>query len=189
MISFLKKYGFFTYGKVIPGLTIHGKPAPYPVINERAVRAGAGIMFALALFAVSRAYYLSDYTALKFVVGLFFIDFLMKVIVGTRFSPIGTVANWIVRNQTHEYIGVIQKRFAWGIGLLLSSVMSLLLFFLGVTGPVNLTICSICLTVMFMETSFGICIGCKIYNALLSAGIISTPEYRPACPGNVCAIE
>jgi cysteine desulfurase / selenocysteine lyase len=39
------------FGKVIPNLKIHGKPANYPVFNERAVRAGAGIILILAAFA------------------------------------------------------------------------------------------------------------------------------------------
>jgi hypothetical protein len=34
----------FQCGEVIPGLKINGKPAPYPVMNERAVRATAGLM-------------------------------------------------------------------------------------------------------------------------------------------------
>jgi len=32
-------------GQIIPGLEIAGKPAPYGVLNERAIRATAGIMF------------------------------------------------------------------------------------------------------------------------------------------------
>jgi len=50
MITKLKRFGFFIYGKTIPGLTIDGKPAPYAVVNEREVRAGAGLMLLMALF-------------------------------------------------------------------------------------------------------------------------------------------
>lgn len=188
VIEKLKQYGFFTYGKTIPGLMIHGKPAPYPVLNERAIRAGAGIMFALGLFAFFHAFYLANFFYLQIFVALFFFDFLMKVVVGVRFSPISILANAIVSGQAPEYVGAIQKRFAWSIGLLLSTTMLILLFVFEVRGWPNLTICGLCLTFMFAESAFGICVGCKMYNALLRMGILKQPEYKPACPGNVCAI-
>ena len=160
----LQKYGFFTYGTVIPGLTLHGQPAPYPVLNERAIRAGAGMMFALGLFAFFQAFYLQEYRFLQVFVLLFFIDFFIKVVIGTRFSPIGRLANLIVRGQTPEYVGAIQKRFAWTIGLILSGTMLVLLFGFGVQGWPNLTICGLCLTFMFMESAFGICIRWNIFH-------------------------
>ncbi len=35
-----------------------------------------------------------------------------------------------------------------------------------VIGPVNLIVCAACLTLMFFESAFGICLGCKLYNVL-----------------------
>jgi hypothetical protein len=186
MFAKLQSLGFFRYGKVIPGLTIHGQPAPYPVLNERAIRAGAGMMFALGLFAFFQAFYLREFQYIQLFVVIFFVDFFIKVIVGTKFSPISNLAQLIVQKQTPEYVGAIQKRFAWSIGLVLSGTMMVLLFGFGVQGWPNLAICALCLTFMFMESAFGICVGCKIYNFLLTKGIISTPEHKPACPGNVC---
>lgn len=189
MIIKLQQYGFFQYGRIIPGLHIHGVVAPYPVLNERAIRAGAGIMFALGVFAFFQAFYLREFLFIQIFVGVFFVDFLMKVVIGTRFSPISIIANWIVRHQAPEYVGAIQKRFAWSIGLVLSGTMLVLLFGFGVQGWPNLVICGVCLGFMFMESAFGICVGCKIYGALLARGVIAQPEVRPACAGNVCAIE
>jgi len=183
-----KKLGFFTYGTIIPGLVIHGTPAPYPVLNERAIRAGAGIMFALGFFAFFQAFYLRDFTYIQVFVVLFFIDFFIKVVVGTKFSPVSYLANLIVRHQTPEYVGAVQKRFAWSIGLLLAGTMMILLFGFGIAGLPNLVICGICLIFMFMESAFGICVGCKMYNGLIGLGIIPAPEFKPACPGNVCAV-
>jgi hypothetical protein len=189
MYETLKQYGFFTYGQTIPGLTIHGKPAPYPVLNERAIRAGAGLMFALGFFAFFQAFYLREFLFIQIFVVIFFLDFFAKVIIGTKFSPISRLASWIVRGQTPEYVGAVQKRFAWSIGLILSGTMLVLLFGFGVQGWPNLLICSLCLTFMFMESAFGICVGCKLYNGLIALGLIAIPEHKPACPGNVCAIE
>ena len=99
------------------------------------------------------------------------------------------VASQIVAAQKPEYVGAIQKRFAWSIGLMLSTVMILLVYVFEITGLPNLIICGICLTFMFMESAFGICVGCTLYGLLLRFKILAEPQYRPACPGNVCAIE
>lgn len=72
MTGALKKKGFFTYGKVIPGLTIFGKPSPYPVLNERAIRAGAGIMFLFGSFSFFQAFYLREFLFIKIFVAIFF---------------------------------------------------------------------------------------------------------------------
>jgi hypothetical protein len=189
MIARLQAKGLFQYGKVIPGLVLHGQPAPYPVLNERAVRAGAGIMFTLGLFAFFHAFYLHNFLYIQILVVVFFVDFIMKVVIGTRFSPISRIANWIVKNQSPEYVGATQKRFAWGIGLTLATTMMILMFGFGIQGVPNLIVCSLCLTFMFLETAFGVCVGCRIYNYLLEKKILPTPEYKPACPGNVCADE
>ena len=176
-------------GTIIPGLMLHGKPAPYPVVNDRAVRAGAGIMLALAVFAFSHAWFVGNYLPLQIVVIVFFVEFLTKAVVGTRFAPVGRLANFIVRKQTPEFVGAVQKRFAWSLGLFMTSLMLVLLFVLEVRGPVNLAVCSLCMAFMYLETSFGVCVGCKIYNGLLALGVLRAPEYKPVCPGNVCAIE
>lgn len=179
----------FKFGTVVPGLVLEGKPAPYPVVNERAVRAGAGILFLLGIFAFFQAFYLQEYFFIQVIVVLFWFDFLAKAVVGTAFSPISQLANWIVRHQRPEYVGAIQKRFAWSIGFGLASVMMILIFGFGIIGVPNLVICSICLVFMFMESAFGICVGCKIYSALLAWGVLKQPEFKPVCPGGVCSIE
>jgi len=176
-------------GVIIPGLQIHGKPAPYPVLNERAIRAGAGIVFLFGIFAFFQAFYLREFMYVEWLVVFVWFDFLMKAVVGTAFSPVSLLANWIVRKQTPDYVGAVQKRFAWSIGLTLATIMMVLIFGFGIMGLPNLVICGVCLTFMFMESAFGICVGCKIYNALITWGIISAPVYKPACAGNVCAIE
>jgi hypothetical protein len=189
MITKLKQFGFFTYGKTIPGLTIDGKPAPYAVVNEREVRAVAGLMLLMALFSFFHGFYLQNFLYLKITVVVFFIEFFIKVVIGTKFSIFGAIARIFVRNQKPDYVGAIQKRFAWALGLLMSTIMIILLLVLDVRGPINLAMCAICITLMFLESSFGICVGCKIYAFLLKHNIIPTPEHKPVCPGNVCSID
>lgn len=179
----------FSFGEIIPGLIIHGKPAPYPVVNEREVRAVAGIMLVIAMFSFFQAFYLQELLYLKVTVIMFLIEFFLKTILGTRFSIFGLIVRPIIKKQAPEYVGAIQKRFAWSLGLIFATTMSLMLFVFGTTGLPNLIMCSICMTLMFLETSFGICVGCAIYGFLIDKKIIKSPEYRPACPGNVCSIE
>lgn len=189
MIKKLKKLGFFQYGKYIPDLKIDGKEAPYLVVNEREVRAGAGIMLVLAIFAVSNAWFDQNYLYLKFLILFFFADFFAKVVLGFDYSPINRVARLIVRKQRPDYVGAIQKRFAWSIGLGVSSLMIFLIYIVGLRGPITASICFVCITLFWLETSFGICIGCKIYYGLMKIGLIKEPVYRPACPGGVCSVK
>ncbi len=45
------------FGRIIPGLKLHGHEATYPVLNERDARAGAGIMLAFASIAFAFAFF------------------------------------------------------------------------------------------------------------------------------------
>jgi hypothetical protein len=112
----------------------------------------------------------------------FFIDFFIRVVINPRYAPTLIMARWMVNNQTAEYVGAPQKRFAWGMGLGLASLMMFLVVLQDVRGPINMISCLICLTLLFLETSFGICIGCKLYN-------VFNKEKAQLCPGNVCAIQ
>jgi hypothetical protein len=49
-----------------------------------------------------------------------------------------------------------------------------------VIGPINMLVCGTCLLLMFFESAFGICIGCKLHNWL-------RPEQAQLCPGGACA--
>lgn len=176
------------YGEVISNLKINGKAAPYPVLNERAVRAGAGLMFVLGFATMMYVVMSRDVSPLRLVIPLFFIDFLLKVFQGPQVSPFGILGGWLVSNQRPEWVGAIQKRFAWSIGLAMASAMMVLVLWLGVRGVVPLVFCGVCLVFMWLETSVGLCVGCKIYSFLLDKRILPEPDVRPACAGGVCQL-
>ncbi len=69
-----------TYGKIIPNLTIDGVPAPYGVVNEREIRAAAGIMLVLGLSAFYGVIYDKNVEFAFWVVLAFWVDFVLKVI-------------------------------------------------------------------------------------------------------------
>jgi hypothetical protein len=51
-----------------------------------------------------------------------------------------------------------------------------------VRGPINMITCLVCLMLLFFETAFGICIGCKLFN-------LFNKEKAQLCPGNVCEVK
>jgi len=177
-----------TYGKIIPNLKIDNQEAPYPVVNEREIRAAAGIMFLIGVIAFAIIFFTKDYTLLYIIVPLFWLDFLLKTVFQPHYSIFGYIASKIVKKQKPEYVGAIQKRFAWSIGLVLATIMMIFAVGVGVRGALPFTICSICLFFMWMESALGICVGCQIYTLLLNKKIFKEPKHRPVCPGGVCEI-
>ena len=151
-----------------------------PVLNEREARAGAGILFLVAIVAFMNAWFMGDFAPTKLVVIGFFADFLIRVFVNPKYAPSLVLGRVAVRKQQPEYVGAPQKRFAWLIGFVLAACMLYLVVLQNVRGPANLIICALCLLLLFFETAFGICIGCAVYN-LFNKG------QAQLCPGGVCA--
>ncbi len=177
------------YGQIIPNLTIHGEPAPYPVVNERGIRATAGLMFVVGFSTFWYIFLTKDYTPMPYVVGLFWLEFFLKTVFAPKWSIFGLLGDFITKHQRPEYVGAIQKRFAWALGLAMATAMLIFAVFLEIRGWAPFAICVTCLFFMWLETSCGICVGCKIYNWLLQKGVIPQPEVKPACPGGVCSIR
>jgi hypothetical protein len=177
------------YGEIKPNLIIHGKPADYPVVNEREIRAAAGIMFLVGIVTFLTIIYTKDYTLLYVIVPLFWLEFFLKAILSPKASLFGLFGGWMVKTQEPEYVGAIQKRFAWALGLIMATAMMILAIGLGFRGPATLSICVLCLFFMWLESAAGICVGCSIYKKLLDKKIIPEPSVRPACPGGVCTVR
>ena len=152
------------------------------VLNEREARGAAGIMFLFAMISFMTAWFKGDFTQTKLTIVAFFIDFFIRVLINPRFSPTLIMARWMVNNQTAEYVGAPQKRFAWSIGLVLATFMMFLVVINDVRGPINMITCLVCLILLFFESAFGICVGCKMYN-------LFNKEKAQLCPGNVCEIK
>jgi hypothetical protein len=169
----MKKYFYF-------GEKVHGYDVP--VLNEREARAWAGILFLLAMIAFFNAFLVGNFYLIKLFVIVFLVDFIIRVLINPKFAPTLIVGRWIVNNQLPEYVGAPQKRFARAIGLVLASVMTYLVVIQGITWPVNLIVCLFCLFLLFFETAFGICVGCKIYNLIY-------PDQAKYCPGGVCTVS
>lgn len=153
-----------------------------PVLNEREIRAAAGILFLFMFISILTVIFTGNFTLLKYAVVVFLADILIRVLINPRFSPTLILGRLIVRNQVPEYVGAAQKRFAWIIGIILGLVMFIHLVVLNSYSPITGIICLICLIFLFFETAFGICIGCVFYKWFFK-------EKAQYCPGEVCDVK
>jgi hypothetical protein len=56
----------------------------------------------------------------------------------------------------------------------------------GIRGYLPRTICLICLTLMWMESVLGVCLGCKIYGVLARRGWMTDDPEVELCAGGAC---
>jgi len=162
----------FGFGERVAGYEMN-------VLNEREVRASAGILFFLAMIAFMNAWLTGNFVPTRIFVIAFLIDFGIRVLVNPRYAPSLVLGRFMVRKHTPEFVGAPQKRFAWGVALVLAVAMLWLVVIERVIGPINLIICATCLLLMFFESAFGICVACKLYS-------LFHREKAEHCPGGTC---
>ncbi len=176
------------YGEVIHGLSHAGKPVQAGVFDEHQVRAAAGLMLLIGAVAFAHAYFARDYAPIRLVTALFFFEFLLRVGFGLRFSPIGQLARLLTAGRAAVWVSAKPKRFAWSLGLAISVVMLFVTQF-DIRGALPLTVCLLCLTLMWLEAVLGLCLGCEIYGALVRRGWMAKDEAFEICSSGACAVE
>lgn len=167
-----KRSKIIKFGEDVEGFNI-------PVLNEREVRAAAGLLFLFMFISILVVVFKGDFLMLKYAVTIFLTDIVIRVFVNPRYSPFLIIGRLIVRNQNPEYVGAKQKKFAWIIGVVLATAMFILLVVVNSYSPITGIICLFCLIFLFFETAFGICLGCKFYSIIYK-------EKAQYCPGEVC---
>jgi hypothetical protein len=163
------------FGETVEGYNI-------PVLNEREIRASAGILFLVLFWSWILVIFNDNYLLLKYVNTIFLTDFIVRVFISPKYSPSLIIGRLIVGKQNPEYVGAVQKKFAWTIGLVLSSIMFLLLVVMNSDSLINFIICQTCLIFLFFESVFGICLGCKFYPMFHK-------EKTQYCPGEICDVK
>lgn len=153
-----------------------------PVLNEREIRAAAGILFLIMFISILTVVLKGNFLPLKYAVIIFLTDIVIRVFVNPKFSPFLIIGRLIVRNQVPEYVGAQQKKFAWIFGIVLATVMFILLVVVNSYSSITGIICLICLIFLFFETAFGICLGCKFYSIVYK-------EKAQYCPGEICDLK
>jgi len=163
------------FGETVEGYNI-------PVLNEREIRASAGILFLFTFIALMLIIFKQNFVFIKFTITYFMIDFFIRVLVSPRFSPTLILGRLIVSRQNPEYVGAPQKKFAWVIGIILATTMFVLMVLLNSYSIISGLICLICLLFLFFESAFGICLGCITYKWIKK-------EKAQYCPGEVCDLK
>lgn len=161
-------------GRIVPGYAI-------PVVNEREARAAAGILFLPGIVLYTIATLTGTADPLKPFWAFFVIDMLIRVLAGDRWAPSLVLGRLIVRRQSPEWVGAPQKAFAWWMGYGMGLTACLATGLLQAPLWVTLALCGLCLSLLFLEAAFGICVGCKLQQLFSK----TDPMY---CPGDTCAV-
>ena len=164
----------FAYGEKVSGYDVR-------VLNEREARAAAAILFVGAFLGLTNGVMLGTAVFSEYFVSFFALDFTVRVI-QPRYSPSLLLGRFFVRNQTPEYVGATQKRFAWALGMLLAWPMFYYLVIDFQPNPIKVLVCLICMALLFFESAFSVCLGCKIFNLVKR-------EKATHCPGDVCEMK
>jgi hypothetical protein len=171
-----------SFGKDIEGIN-------YKVLDERVMRGSAGIMLLLAFIAFVNGFILRNFIVIPYISGFLALNFMVGIFISSKFAPTIFLSQQFVKKQTPFYIGAIQKKFAWSLGLVLSITIFILSLFLlqdvSYFDPVCM-LCLICIALLYLETAFGICVGCKLYNVAIKLNLLKTPEEKPNCMGDSC---
>ena len=169
----------FHFGEEVEGYEVK-------ILNEREVRAGAGILFLLGLLSFVNCIVTEDIALSRIFIWAFLAEFVIRVCINPKYAPSLVLGRFMVRNQVPEYVGAKQKRFAWSVGLGLALFLFVLTtVFTPTIGEENLhnmligLSCITCLVILYFEAVFGICIGCVLYNKFHE-------DKAKYCSGAVC---
>jgi hypothetical protein len=153
-----------------------------PVLNEREIRASAGILFVFMFISLMMIIFKTNFIMIKYVIVLFLVDMIIRVFVSPRYSPALIIGRMIVSRQNPEYVGAAQKKFAWIIGVTLATMMFFLMVVFNTYSVISGLTCFVCLFFLFFESAFGICLGCVVYQWVYK-------EKAQYCPGEVCDVK
>jgi hypothetical protein len=163
------------FGETVEGYNI-------PVLNEREIRAAAGILFVVIFLSLMLILFNNDFLLAKYSITIFLTDFIIRVFINPKYSPSLIIGRLIVRNQVPEYVGAKQKKFAWTVGVALSGIMFIFMVVVNSYSPITGIVCLMCLIFLFFESAFGICLACKVYKIVYD-------EKAQYCPGEVCDVK
>jgi hypothetical protein len=176
-----------SFGQRVSGLAADGTEVHAAVFDENEVRAAAGLTMMLGAVAFGYAYLAGQYVPLQVVSALFFVEFLIRLTAGLRYSPMGVIARALMLRHPPEWVSAKPKRCAWTLGLGMAFSM-MVITNSGVRGTLPRTICAICLTLMWMESVLGVCLGCKIHGLLVRRGWATEDPAVEVCAQGDCEL-
>ena len=151
---------------------------PNPV-NEKAARVVAGgVLLLSALTLILSLAISSKWLWLSVVLAY---GFFARVLTGPKLSPLGQLATRVIapRLGPAKLVAGPPKRFAQSIGLVVTAT-TVIFVAVGLAGAAELFL-GVMVVFATLESVFGLCVGCKIFGALMNAGLI------PAATCEACA--
>ena len=106
--------------------------------------------------------------------------FLARVLAGPRFSPLGLLVTKVLTPRLpfrERLVPGPPKRFAQGMGALMSVTAAILALGLGNHGAAYVVLAALTAAAA-LEAVFSVCLGCQIFSLLMRAGVI---------PESICA--
>lgn len=150
-----------------------------PVVNERSVRASAGLLFLGGFSAWLYGVITGDLQPMRVFGIVFSVEMYLRLFVGTRFTPTLALGTLITRPQRPEWVEARPKQFAWALGFGMALIGCLSLGWLGLPAAVAQAICGICLALLYLEAAFGYCVGCELARRF-------SREKPALCAGDTC---
>jgi hypothetical protein len=104
--------------------------------------------------------------------------------------PVALAYSRLAWRPSTQWVSLVAKpkRFAWTLGLGMSFSM-MIITNSGIRGMLPRTLCAICLTLMWMESVLGLCVGCKLHALLVRAGWRSNDPAYEVCAHGECAVR
>jgi hypothetical protein len=141
------------------------------IVNEKAARVVAAVVAGAAVVILATGWW---WLLVPVAAG-----FWLRVAAGPRLSPLGMLAVRVVapRLGRPKEVAGPPKRFAQGIGAVLTSAAAVAALGFGAHGVATVLVVMLAVAAT-LESAFAVCLGCHAFAALMRAGIV---------PQEVCA--
>jgi len=103
----------------------------YGFVNETEIRIATGITLVLWLLSLCLVLLKAEYDIPLIFVSLMVTDFILKVFISPKLSIFGMFVRLFLKKWTEVWVGAVQKRFAWSIGIILSVLVLYCILLLG----------------------------------------------------------
>ncbi|NRH21480.1 DUF4395 domain-containing protein [Candidatus Gracilibacteria bacterium] len=117
------------YGTPLPDISKEGDK--YGFVNETEIRISTGITLVLGLLSLCLVLLKAEYSIPLIFVSLMVTDFFLKVFISPKLSIFGMFVRLFLKKGTEVWVGAVQKRFAWSIGIVLSALVLYCILLLG----------------------------------------------------------
>jgi hypothetical protein len=136
------------------------------VVDDVTIRLVAGVVMVLALVALNLQQW--------WIYAVLAVDFTLRTVLGPKASPLAIAVQRLIRPAVRlprKPTAGPPKRFAAGVGAVLTSVAAIL-WILGVAPLIVVAIGLVMVLFPALESIAGICVGCKVFGVLMKLGVV-----------------